>query len=119
MKPVLAGVLEGIASRADSSVVIKFATQELDSTKAAQLFEMRGKFCKALFSDTNITAPEELIINETPLQDGRKVKSDSQRLRAVLFRIHEQRGGNKDDFDNYYKAEMNRIIEHFKSKLEP
>lgn len=117
MKPVLSGLIEGIKSRVDGSVVVNFATQEIDSTQAAALFEMRGKFCKALFSNTNITAPEEMIINETQMQDNRKIKAPSQRLRAVLFRVHEQAGGKKEDFDNYYKTEIERIIDHYKAKL--
>lgn len=119
MKPVLSGLIEGIKSRVDGSVVVNFATQEIDSTQAAALFEMRGKFCKALFSNTNITAPEELIINETQIQDSRKIKTPSQKLRVVLFRVHEQSGGDKEQFDEWYRIEMERIIDHYKAKLNP
>lgn len=118
MKPVLEGLIEGIKSRVDGSVVVTFATQEMDSTQAAALFEMRGKYCKALFSDTNITAPEVAIINETHLQDGRKVKTASQKLRAVLYVLHEQSGGNKESFDKFYQDEMKRITDDLKLKLE-
>ena len=44
------------------------------------------------------------------------VKSPSQRLRAVLFLLWEQQG-SWGDFDTWYKAKIEEIIEHFKGKL--
>lgn len=119
MKIVIAGILEGMRTRADKTVALTFGTQEIDSSVAGNLFQMRGQFGKLLFSDTNITAPEEAIMDSTEIQDTRKIKTPSQRLRAVLFRVHEQSGGDKEKFDEWYKIEMERIIEHYKAKLNP
>jgi hypothetical protein len=39
-------------------------------------------------------------------------------LRAVLYRLREQENeGDVTDFDNWYGLEMNKIIDHYKSKL--
>lgn len=119
MKIVISGILEGIRTRADRTVALTFGSQELDSSVAGNLFQMRGQFGKLLFSDTNITPPEEALMDTTEIQDTRKIKTPSQRLRAVLFRVHEQGGATKETFDEWYKSEMEKIINHYKAKLTP
>lgn len=117
MKIVLDGVIEALSSRQDGSVTVKFSTQELDSSKGGELFQLRGKYCKALFSDSNITTLEAELVDSTQVATTKKNKTPSQRLRAVLFRCHEQ-SELQIDFDDYYKTEIERIIEHYKNKLQ-
>jgi hypothetical protein len=119
MKIVAEAIVEKIESRSDRSIKVVISSQELDEVKAAQLFGLRNKFIKILFSDSNISPLEEAMIDELALHDGKKVKTQSQRLRNVLFRVHEQNGGDKTNFDEYYKERMEQFIEHEKSKLEP
>ena len=116
MKIVLESVVESIASRVDGTVTIKIATQELDSSKAGELFSLRGKFVKTLISDSNISSLEEEMMDATQITAVKKNKTESQRLRAVLYRFWEQTGGEMDA-ELFYKTEMNKIIEHYKSKL--
>lgn len=118
MKIVLASILENISTRSDGSVKLTLGTQEMDETNAAQLFGLRNKFVKVLLSDSNITPLEESLIDETKIHDGKKVKTKSQRLRAVLFKLHEQEGGNSETFDIFYDEKMEKIIEQIKSRLE-
>ena len=115
MKIILESTIDKISSKVDGTVVIQISTQELDSSKAGELFSLRGKFCKTLISDNNISTIEEEIVDNTQLVSGKKNKTDSQRLRNVLFIYATQKDLNTEDF---YKSEMNRIIEHYKSKLE-
>jgi len=115
MKIILDGNLEGLNTRNDNSVVIKFSTQELDSSKAGELFQLRNKYCKLLISDSNISTLEAELVDNTKLT-GEKKKTPSSRLRGVLFRCHEQ-SGLQIPFDDFYNAEMEKIIIHFKSKL--
>lgn len=116
MKLVLSTTVEGISTRQDGSVAVKLSTQELDPSQASSLFSFRNKFCKVLLSDSGITAPEEVLIDEVKIQDGRKIKTQSQRLRAVLYRLWEQLNTGQE-FDQFYKSETDKVIEHFKSKL--
>jgi hypothetical protein len=117
MKIILSGTIESISTRQDGTIKFVFGTQELDSSQAGQLFQLRNKYAKCLLSDTNITPIEENIINEEIIKDGRKVKTQSQRLRAVLYRCWET-SPQVQDFDQYYNTETEKIIEHFKKKLE-
>jgi hypothetical protein len=116
MKLVLETTVDSISSRVDNTVKIVISTQELDPSQAASLFAFRGKYVKVLFSDNNISPMEEKLIDEEVIQDGRKIKSSSQRLRSVFYKLWEA-GGSAGDFDSFYKSEMNRVIDHFKAKL--
>ena len=116
-KIVLSGTLEGISTRHDKTFKIVFGAQEIDKSHVSELFEMVNNYCKILISDTNISAPEEILIDEVKIQDGRKLKTKSQRLRAVLFRYFEQVKPDVE-FEKFYDEKMEALIEHFKSKLE-
>lgn len=118
MKVILESILENISTRNDETVSIKIGTQELDSSKAGELFSLRGKFCKVLISDSNISKLEEELVDSTQLVSGKKMKSQSQRLRSVLYRLHEQQGGDESLFEQFYKSETDKIIEHYRSKLD-
>ena len=45
-----------------------------------------------------------------------KRKSQSQRLRNVLYKVWQQDG--EGEFKEYYRHQTERIIEHFKNKLD-
>lgn len=45
------------------------------------------------------------------------MKSQSQRLRNVLYLLHES-NQMEGDFDDYYAEKMEQIINHFKTKIK-
>jgi hypothetical protein len=60
-----------------------------------------------------LTQQEIDEINNTEIEvEG---KTLSQRLRNVLYVYNEQ--NQQEDFKEFYATEMNKIIEHYKSKL--
>jgi len=118
MKIILESTIDKIASRVDGTVSIQVSTQELDSSKAGDLFSLRGKFCKVLISDSNISKLEEELVDNTQLVGGKKHKSQASRLRAVLYLVNEQQGGDENSFEVFYKNETERLIDHYKKKLE-
>lgn len=66
-----------------------------------------------IFSPTkNVQVPKE------PPKDLNETKTQSQRLRAVLFRNWENEGAQVN-FELYYHTEMEAIIEQRKAKLPP
>ena len=117
MKLLTDGSVEGIKTRQDGSVVFTLATQELDAESVGRLFAFRNKYVKCLLSDTNVTKIEEELIDSEQIVNGKKTKSAAQRLRNVLFLVNKSNGGDEDSFDTFYKSEMERVIEHYKSKL--
>jgi hypothetical protein len=117
MKIILESIVEGLSTRQDGTITIKLSTQELDSTNAANLFQLRGKFCKVFLSDNNISSLEEELVDKQVLAATKKNKTASQRLRAVLYRLFEQQGYSIE-FEDFYKAEIEKLIESYKSKLD-
>ena len=114
-KVILECQLDGIASKVDGTVSIKISTQEVDSMSAAALFALRGKHCKVLISDSNITTMEAELVDNQQLVSSKKHKTESARLRAVLFLLSQQLG---EDSEVYYKQIMNGLIEFYKGKLD-
>lgn len=45
-------------------------------------------------------------------------KTPGQRLRAVLYRLWEQKNEGYQDFNLYYRFKMEKLINHFKDKLD-
>ncbi len=118
MKIILESIIESLSTRNDNTIVVRISTQELEAQKAGELLSLRGKYCKVLISDSNITTLEAEAVDSTKLVSGKKSKTESQRLRAVLYRINEQNGGDIENFETFYKSEMERIIEHYRAKLD-
>jgi hypothetical protein len=57
------------------------------------------------------------VINTPPIQwEEEGTKSPAQRMRGVIFRLWEQ-GGKVGDFNEVYKARMEKLIELLKEKL--
>ncbi len=117
MKIVLSGVLEGISTRGDGSVKVTLGSQEIDSHEIGKLYDLRNKFIKIMFSDNNITPLDEQLIDDLAIKDGKKVKTPSQRQRAVYYRIWEQEGKN-GAFEDYYAGQMESHIDYLKNRLE-
>ncbi len=47
-----------------------------------------------------------------------KSKTPGQRLRAVMYRNFEKADEGYKAFPDYYKAKMEAVIDHFKTKLD-
>ena len=46
------------------------------------------------------------------------VKSPSQRLKAVYFKLWEQDGEGYDDFEQFYESKMEKLIDYFKKMIK-
>ena len=117
---LLPAQLDGYSNRRDRSVQLRFLTQEQTSEQIAHIHSMLDGFGYMYFKvESEITAAErtELEGLQTDLYDN--PKTQSQRLRNVLYRLWEQNNEGHTDFAEFYKAKTDRVIQHFKDKLEP
>lgn len=115
---VVAGYLNTISTLSDNSVKLVISTQEVSPQMAGDLFGVRGKFLKVILSEENVSEEIKEVIKDTRLEAPKKEgKSHSQRLRAVLYRVWEQ-NGEQGDFEAFYQAKMEVIIDHYKGQLE-
>jgi isopentenyldiphosphate isomerase len=114
---ILPAQIESIASRKDKTVRITLGTQELTPAQAAEIFQLNQKFCYTAIKEEMFTTTEADEINALKT-DLDTEKTPSQRLRGILYVNYQQTPEGYKDFITYYQAKMDKICEHFKSKLE-
>ena len=110
--------LDGYGRRKDRSVTLRFITQEKTSQEIMNIDAMLDRYGILYFrgeEKMNTDEVEELDNIDLDLYD--EPKSQSQRLRSVLFILWKQEGG-EGDFKKFYKQKTEEIIQHFKNKLE-
>lgn len=119
MKILCPAILDGYQRRKDRSVSLRLLTQEQTSQDLMNIDSLLDTFGILYFraegEPQDSTEFEELDKIELDLYD--KKKTQSQRLRAVLYKLYKQEGGDAE-FKDYYKVKTELIIEHFKSRLQ-
>lgn len=90
-------------------------TNELMTEQKEGLEILHNQFIKVLISPDEISNEMKKAVEEVKLNE--EGKTQSQRIRAVLFRNWEADNEGKD-FDTYYREKTEKIINHFKSKLD-
>jgi hypothetical protein len=107
--------VENITTRKDNSVKITLGTQELSPAKAGELFNLMNKLAMTYICPKDISQREiDQVEKLDPEFDG---KTQSQRIRNVLFKLYEQDREGYQTFDTYYKAKTEKYIEHLKAKI--
>lgn len=110
--------------RKDKSVSISFITQLEESPEGLMEIDKLLNDSGVLYfkSNGNLTKEEIKALEDVEIEvEG---KSKSQRLRNVLYVYYQQLSNSTEyytdnTFDLFYSKEMEKIIEHYKSKLEP
>ena len=110
-------ILEGVASRADKSWKLIFGTQEITPEEVANIASMQQNICYLAINPNPFTSKELEIIKNTKAELADTGKSHSQRLRGVLYVAWEADPLGYENFHDYYIIQMDKIINHFKSKL--
>lgn len=99
--------------RADRSWKLVFETRELSGPEVALVAEnLQGEGWLVFKPNGELTLKD---VPEGKADSG--TKSQSQRLRDVIFITWKQRGG-KGDFETFYRVSLEKLIEHVKSQLE-
>lgn len=116
---VFDGGICGIRTMADGSLRIQIDTQELPSETMMRIFDLRNMPGMVLVSSDKITQAEQTAVENATSEFLPKHKTHSQRLRAVLFKLWKQKGEAQGyEFDTFYANTMERLIDHYKTKLE-
>ncbi len=108
--------IEKISTRADHSLKVILGLPELAVEDSVALFGLNQLPANILISPGDITQEDvdniDIISDEDKEYYGKKAKTKSQRLRGILYRVWENLG-NKGEFEDYYKKEMDKIAEHY------
>jgi len=117
---ILNAQVETIQSRKDNTLKVVLGTQEL--TEGGKLFPLQNRLCTVGISPNEALTKEDIELLESSklgIDDIPGTKSQSQRLRNVLFVYWQQADGGYSDFNLFYQNRMDKIIESIKAKLEP
>jgi len=109
--------LDRINRKKDRSISMTFITQlEQSSIDLMQIDELVNDSGVIYFkSSGNLTQEEITELENVEVEVEGKTKS--QRLRNVLYIYHKQTKSDKS-FNDFYADEMERIIKHFRNKLD-
>lgn len=113
---ILSTYVENISTRKDKSVKITLGTQELSPGKAGELFTLLNQLAVAYISPKSISQGE--IDQVDKLDPDIEGKTQSQRIRNVLYILFTQESEGFKDFDSYYKNKTEKFIEHLKGKIK-
>ena len=117
---ILNAQVETIQSRKDNTLKVVLGTQEI--TEGGKLFPLQNRLCTVGISPNEDLTNEDIELLESSklgIDDLPGTKSQSQRLRNVLFVYWQQADGGYSDFNLYYQNRMDKIINNIKAKLEP
>jgi hypothetical protein len=100
--------------KADRSWKLVFETPELsgeDVKLLADNFQGEGWL---------VFSPNEITTDQIPTERAETGgKTQSKRLRDVIYVLYEQRAEPGGDFEAFYRTQMEKLIDFVKSKLEP
>lgn len=115
MPLTLPAIFDNFNERKDRSTTLRFETRELTDSELIELRGYKGFEGHLLFSMNQIKD------DDIPTTDAEvETKTKSQRLRSVLYLVCKQENGKPTDEDvmAHYNREMERIIQHYKAKLD-
>lgn len=107
--------ISSIKTLKDGSITLSLETQELTPSKAGDLFGLRNQIAVVYISPKQVDQREIDQVDKIDPEFGGKTQS--QRMRNVLFKLYEQDKEGFKDFDVYYRSKTEKIIEHLKTKI--
>jgi hypothetical protein len=116
-KLIIPAIVSRYAPRADKSWNISLNVNEPTAEQKLIIDRFFQQACVVMIKDTGINKADEDIIDSIDL-DLDNSKTPSQRLRGTLYRNWEQDNKGHQVFKDYYKEAMEKIIVHFKNKLD-
>ena len=125
---VFEGGIDKVSTLADGSLRLYVGTPELPSETMVYIFSLIKKPGYVLISTKSINQDQIDAVEKATINSEFSEKTPSQRMRGVLYKLWEKtqpKTMNGDsgqmeyvDFDLFYKRQMNKIIDHFKTKLD-
>jgi len=125
---VFEGGIDKVSTLADGSLRIFVGTPELSRETMVNVFNLIKQPGYVLISTSAINQDQIDAVEKATTNTEFSEKTPSQRMRGVLYKLWEKtqpKTMNGDsgemeyvDFDLFYKRQMNKIIDHFKTKLD-
>lgn len=101
----------------DKTWKISLRTQELSPDERKAVTDLAGEFCYAALKKEDFVQSEKEAMSSLHTDFENKSKSPSQRLRAVMYILFKQDNEGQTDFEVFYRAKLEKVIDHFKGKI--
>ena len=111
--------LEGYRSLKDRTLKLSFETRELSPEQMANVHYALEKVGFLVFSPDPFTSEQLKELDSIKVDFEDQGKTPSKRLQAVLYVWWQQKPEGYKVFNDFYMAQMEKLITHFKGKLEP
>lgn len=102
-------LISKIITMSDGGLRLYVDTQELTDEDKAKVFSLHRKLGYFVMKES------EIVQADVPTYVPTDKKTPSQRLRAVLYRVWEDK--KEGEFEEFYKNKLEQIINHFKEKI--
>jgi hypothetical protein len=120
-KFTIPAVMSGFTPLKDGSLSLRFTSNIPSPEERGEILNMFSRYGILVFFDKDQLSEADKSflegVGEADAEFG-ETKSMSQRLRNVLFLLHKQDGGDNESFKTYYQQQMERLINHFKSRID-
>lgn len=114
---IVPSLLDGIRTLKDKTLKVTFETNELNPQDLLGLMENLNQFGFLAFKPQPFKKEEKEILEQLESGYEEQGKTPSQRLRGVLYVNYQQNNDGFDTFTRYYDHHLEKIINHFKSKI--
>jgi hypothetical protein len=115
---IIPGQLVTFASLKDRSLKLTFETGEPTPEQMVGLQYSLQTFGWIAFKPDEFKEKEREMLDGLKSDFDDKTKSKAQRLRAVIFKYWEQGHQGYEEFNYFYDHLMEKIITHYKDKLD-
>jgi len=116
---IIPTVLENLTSRKDKTWKLTMGTQELTPDQVRELSIALNRYIFTAIKVDEFRSEEKDTLDQLESGFEETGKTQSQRIRAVLFLLWKQDNKGFTEFDTYYKHSTELYINHLKTKIEP
>ena len=111
-------ILESYRSLKDKTLKVTFETNELTPIQVAEIAQNLGSFGFLAYKPVPFVKSELDTLDAVEVDYNDTGKTNSQRLRGVLYRLFEKDNEGFKTFSTFYDHHMEIITNHFKSKID-
>ncbi len=117
MKFIKPAILESYNPRKDGTISLRFSTQEQTPEDIAQLHQMMNSFGYVYFRAEEELNQADIDKLDALDSDIGRTKTQSQRIRSVMYLSWKDNSRGYSDFKSYYKGRTDSLIEQLKREL--
>lgn len=115
---IIPAVLESYRSLKDKSIKVVFESNELTPEQVMGVAQNIQQFGYLAFKNEPFKNKEKEVLDNLKSDYEDTGKTPGQRLRGVLYRWYEKDKQGYATYEDFYRSQMEKLIDHFKTKLD-